>query len=83
MSWANGLSYDRCKFIEYAKGNKELYRCCKVCGANYSPNSGTMFHKVKFSLRKAFYFCYRVTVSKKGMTAKELSRKIDLRRKTV
>jgi transposase-like protein len=83
LRWANGFSCDRCKSNEYGKGNEELHRRCKGCGANYSPTSGTMFHKVKFSLRKAFYICYRVTVSKKGMASTELSREINLRQKTV
>jgi len=55
-----------------------------TCAAKYteSPTSGTLFHKVKFSLLKAFYIVYFVSTNKKGVSSTELSRKLDLRQKT-
>jgi hypothetical protein len=47
-----------------------------------SPTSGTMFHKMKFSILKAFYIVYYVSTSKKGISSTELSRKLGLRQKT-
>lgn len=80
--WANGFKCDECGCLRYGKGNAEFHRRCKECGKNHSPTSGTIFHKVKFSLRKAFYICYRISTSKKGMASTELSRELGLRQKT-
>jgi hypothetical protein len=45
------------------------------------PTAGTLFHKVKFPLLKAFYIVYFVATSKKGISSTELSRKLSLRQK--
>ena len=37
------------------------------------PLRGTLFHRVKFSLKKAFYVTYFVGTNKKGITSTELS----------
>jgi hypothetical protein len=57
---------------------------CFLKDTNYigSPTSGTLFHKVKFSLRKAFYIVFYLSTSKKGISSTELSRKLGLRQKT-
>jgi hypothetical protein len=47
-----------------------------------APAAGTLFHKVKFDLLKAFYIVYFVSTNKKGITSTELSRKLNLRQKT-
>jgi len=81
LRWINGFVCE-CGSTEYGKGNGEFHRRCKKCGKNYSPTSGTIFHKLKFSILKAFYICYRISVSKKGMASTELSRELNLRQKT-
>jgi len=47
-----------------------------------SATSGTLFHKLKFSILKAFYIIYYVSTNKKGISSTELSRKLSLRQKT-
>jgi len=41
-----------------------------------------MFHKLKFSILKAFYIVYYVSTNKKGIASTELSRKLGLQQKT-
>jgi transposase-like protein len=53
--------------------------CCIPASA---PAAGTLFHKVKFPLVKAFYIVYFVSTSKKGISSCELSRKLGLGQKT-
>jgi len=57
-------------------------RQCTKCGYQATPTSGTLFHKVKFPLLKAFYIVYFMSTNKKGISSTELSRKLDLRQKT-
>ena len=47
-----------------------------------SATSGTLFHKMRFSILKAFWIVYYVSTNKKGISSTELSRKLELRQKT-
>lgn len=82
IKWANGYSCEKCNNTKYCKGNKELNRQCTKCHYQASPTSGTLFHKVKFSVLLAFYIVYFMSTNKKGITSTELSRKLGLRQKT-
>jgi hypothetical protein len=46
-----------------------------------SPTAGTLFHRVKFPLLKAFYAVFFISTNKKGITSTELSRKLGLKQK--
>jgi len=47
-----------------------------------SPTAGTLFHKVKFDLLKAFWIVYLLSTDKKGFSSTELARKLELGQKT-
>ena len=68
--------------INIAKEKLEQTRQCTSCGYQATPTSGTLFHKVKFPLLKAFYILYFMSTNKKGISSTELSRKLNLRQKT-
>ena len=80
--WAKGFLCPKCGNAKYCKGDNEYSRQCTKCNYIGSPTSGTLFHKVKFSLQKAFYIVFYLSTSKKGMSSTELSRKLGLRQKT-
>ena len=80
--WADGFKCPQCGHSSYCKGIKKYDRQCTKCNRLVSPTSGTLFHKVKFSLLKAFYIVYYVSTNKKGISSTELSRKLGLRQKT-
>lgn len=80
--WANGFTCEKCGHTRCGKGQREYVVKCNSCNMQYSPTSGTLFHKVKFPLLKAFYIVFYVSTSKKGISSTELSRKLDLRQKT-
>lgn len=82
LKWANGYICPQCGNTKYCKGEKEFNRQCTKCNYIASPTSGTLFHKVKFSLLQAFYIVYYVSTNKKGISSTELSRKLGLRQKT-
>ena len=35
---------------------KDFSRTCNICGDTESPTAGTLFHRLKFGLRKAFLY---------------------------
>lgn len=82
LKWGDGFSCPECGHRNYCKGKRKYDRQCTSCHRICSPTSGTLFHKVKFPLLKAFYIVYYVSTSKKGISSTELSRKLSLRQKT-
>ncbi|MGX5856548.1 IS1595 family transposase [Dyadobacter jiangsuensis] len=82
LKWPNGYSCEKCGHNKYCQGKLPQSRQCTKCGYQATPTSGTLFHKVKFSLQKAFYIIYFMSTNKKGISSTELSRKLGLRQKT-
>jgi len=83
LKWSEGYKCKKCGHIHYCQGNKKYDRQCTKCNYKESPTSGTLFHNVKFPLVKAFWIVYYMSTSKKGISSTELSRKLQLRQKTV
>ena len=82
LKWPEGFICENCGHRKYCNGKLEQTRQCTSCGSQATPTSGTMFHKVKFPLLKAFYIVYFMSTNKKGISSTELSRKLNLRQKT-
>ena len=82
LKWSKGYSCKKCENKNYCKGDKPFTRQCTKCNNIESVTSGTLFHKVKFSLLKSFYIIYYLSTNKKGISSTELSRKLGLRQKT-
>ncbi len=82
IKWKDEMKCVKCNSEEFWKGKCSNNIRCKKCGYEESPTAGTLFHKIKFPLLKAFHICYRVSVSKKGMSSWELSRELGLRQMT-
>jgi transposase len=62
-----------------------MYRksyACKDCGYQLYPLAGTIFNKSTTPLRKWFYAIYLFSVSKNGVSAKELERHVGVSYKT-
>jgi hypothetical protein len=84
QKWREGYVCSQCGHSHYFELKKGIpySRQCTKCRYTESPTAGTLFHKVKFSLLKAFYIVYYVSSNKKGISSTELSRKLGLRQKT-
>jgi hypothetical protein len=82
IKWSNGFVCPKCGHNHYCKATKKHSRQCTKCNHIVSPTSGTLFHKVKFPILKAFYIVFYVSTTKKGISSTELSRKLSLRQKT-
>jgi predicted RNA-binding Zn-ribbon protein involved in translation (DUF1610 family) len=82
LKWSNGFVCPKCGHNHDCKATRKHSRQCTRCNHIVSPTSGTLFHKVKFPILKAFYIVYYVSTNKKGISSTELSRKLNLRQKT-
>lgn len=81
VKWKEGFKCKKCGYCRYCRGVKEYDRQCSRCNYLESPTAGTLFHRVKFSLVKAFYAVYFISTNKKGITSTELARKLGLQQK--
>lgn len=52
---------------------KDFSRVCNICSHIESASSNTLFHKVKFGLRKAFFMCFEMSTSTKSLSASYMS----------
>ena len=82
IKWKHGFRCIKCGHNKYCRGKYRLDRQCSKCRYIESPTANTIFHGIKFSIKKAFYIAYFTVTQKKGVSSTELSRKLDLRQKT-
>lgn len=68
-------------FKYYKLKTYKLYSC-QYCGHNIAPLANTIFHKSSTSLKDWFYAIYLFSVSKNGVSAKELQRQLGVTYKT-
>jgi len=85
LRWPNGVACPRCqgkkimRFQSEGKTGKErsLYECIK-CRYQYSATAGTIFHNSHLPLVKWFLAIYLICSAKKGVSAKQLQRELEI-----
>lgn len=70
--WEKGYSCRKCGHTKY-QVRKDYSRTCNVCSDTESPSSGTLFHRVKFGLRKAFFICFEMSTTTKDLSSLQMS----------
>lgn len=58
IKWQKEYSCRNCNNVNYSKKSGQLTRKCSQCGTEESVISGTLYHGLRFPLRKAFYLTY-------------------------
>lgn len=82
LKWQNGYQCRRCNHHLFYPGRTTFHARCRNCDYDESVTAGTLFHKIKFPLLKAFGIIFFVCIRKKGMSTVELSRAFAIRQKT-
>jgi transposase-like protein len=82
IRWPNGFVCPKCGCVEYyyIKG-RDKYQC-KSCRHQSSVTSGTIMDKTHLPLAKWFWAIYFVAVDKRGYSALQLSRELDIGQKS-
>ena len=80
--WSEQFQCVKCSHTGWCKTTKPFVRKCNKCKHKESATAGTLFHKIKFSLQKAFYISFIMSASKKSSSAEEFARKLSLPEKT-
>ena len=82
IKWESDFHCAKCSHRGWCKTSKAYVRKCNKCKHKESSTAGTLFHKVKFPLVKAFYIVFIMSTTKKSNSSEEFSRKLNLPEKT-
>lgn len=82
LKWKDGFTCKKCRHQTPVKGRTWYYRKCQKCHFDESCTSGTLFHKLKFPLDKAFMMIYLITTHRKGVSTCELARMFGVKQTT-
>ena len=82
LKWPNGVAYSRCGSVKATRNSKRHTYECLECFYTFSITSGTALHKTHLPLRKWILGTYFMCASKKGMSAKQIERMLDVTYKT-
>lgn len=61
---------------------KDFARQCNICHHIESTTANTLFHKVKFGVRKAFFICFEMSTSTKSLSASYMGVRYGVTEKT-
>ena len=83
MKWGDGFICDKCTHTHYwMKKDNPYVRVCKSCRHINSITANTLFHKLKFPLRKAFLILFEMSTTTKGCSSPVMARKLGINQKT-
>ncbi|MCH9035986.1 MAG: IS1595 family transposase [Chloroflexi bacterium] len=83
LRWPNGIECPRCGSEKISRSyTRNQYDCNLSCGYQFSVTSGTMMHDTHLPLRKWLVAAYLMIEAKKGVSANQLKRTIDVSYKT-
>lgn len=83
IKWANGFTCSKCSHTHYwHKKDNPYVRVCKGCRHIESVTANTLFHKVKFGLKKAFLIIFEMSTTTKGCSSPVIARKYGVNQKT-
>jgi transposase-like protein len=80
--WDNGFVCSKCGHDQNWEGIKPYTKVCKNCRHVESVTANTLFHKVKFDLRKAFLILFEMSTSSKGTSSPNIANRYDINQKT-
>ena len=80
--WTDGYTCKKCGHVKFTVRKKNLARDCNRCHHIESPTAGTMFHRLRFGIRKAFMITFEMSASTKGLSASQISKRYGISRTT-
>lgn len=80
VRWGGKPKCPYCKSVRVSK-NEHRYHC-NACNTSFSVTVGTIFHKTKLDLQKWFLAISLVLNAKKGISARQLARDIEVNKNT-
>lgn len=83
IKWSDGFECSKCKHTAFWMKKDDPYvRVCKGCRHINSSTADTLFHKVKFGLRKAFLILFEMSTTTKGCSSPVFARRYGINQKS-
>ena len=81
IKWKEGYNCVKCSNSSF-QVRKDFSRTCNKCSHTESASANTLFHKVKFGLRKAFFICFEISTTTKSLSASYMGVRFSVTEKT-
>lgn len=81
FKWSEGFKCVKCGH-EKSQIRKDHSRTCNKCSHTETAPANTLFHKVKFGLRKAFFICFEMSTTTKSFSALQMGKRFGITEKT-
>jgi transposase-like protein len=82
IKWQNGFTCVKCKHTKCTIRKSNYARDCNLCHHIESPTANTLFHKVKFGVRKAFTIVFEMSSATKSVSSSQMARRLKVTRQT-
>jgi len=82
IKWAKGYTCKKCGHNKFTVRKKNLARDCNRCHHVESPTAGTLFHRLRFGIRKAFGIVFEMSATTKGLSASQVAKRYGISRTT-
>ena len=82
IKWANGYRCPKCGHDRFSVVKRNLARECNRCHHRDSPTANTIFHKLRFGMRKAFMIVFEMSASTKGLSSSQVAKRYGISRTT-
>ncbi len=81
MKWSEGYECLKCGHnASQTRGSSS--RVCNKCSHIESATANTLFHKIKFGVRKAFFICFEMVTTTKSLSASYMAERFGVTEKT-
>ena len=78
IKWGAGYSCKKCGHDKHTIRKKNLARDCNRCHHIESPTANTLFHRVRFGIRKAFTIVFEMSATTKGMSSQQMAKRFSI-----
>lgn len=78
IKWSEGFICTKCGHDKHTVRKKNLARDCNRCHHIESPTVDTLFHRVRFGLRKAFTIAFEMSATSKGLSSLQVAKRYSI-----
>jgi transposase-like protein len=82
QKWVDDFKCKKCGHEKHTIRKKNLARDCNRCHHVESPTAGTLFHRLRFGLRKAFGIIFEMSATTKGLSSSQVAKRYGISRTT-
>jgi len=82
IKWSNGYQCKKCGHSSYSIRKANFSRECHRCHHIESPTANTIFHRLRFGIRKAFMIVFEMSATTKSLSASQVSKRYGISRVT-